>query len=138
VSVHSFAKEIQLNRQLNDTGDVGERSSALVNRDEVSLDCHSNNIINGMRISPGPAAPHRAPGTGHISYYTWTPHPVHDIYQAPIKANAHDGSKPRAVKPYCYMPLEGTLVQNAAVGDQRLAWHILATLHPPTLSTRSG
>ena len=94
-----------------------------------------------MRISPAarpPLTAHRGPGISRITQYTWTPHPVHDIYQAPIKANAHDGSKPRAVKPYCYMPLEGTLVQNAAVGDQRLAWHILATLHPPTLSTRSG
>ena len=34
------------------------------------------------------------------------------------------------MKPYCYMPLEGTLVQNAAVGDRRLAWHFsqLSTL----------
>jgi hypothetical protein len=123
VSVHSFAKEIQL----NDTGDVAAHF----------------NIINGMRISPGPAAAppsDRAPDRG-ISYYTcMDPSPgTDDIYTyiKPIKANAH-GSKPRAVKPYCYMPSKGTLVQNAAVGDQRLAWHVLATLHPPTLSTRSG
>ena len=82
---------------------------------------------------------HRAPGTGQIVLHMDPSpgSPWYTTYIKPIKANAH-GSKPRAVKPYCYMPLEGTLVQNAAVGDQRLAWHVLATLHPPTLSTRSG
>jgi len=93
-----------------------------------------------MRISPGPAAaPSPRSRPGHIVLHMDPSPGTDDIYTyiKPIKANAH-GSKPRAVKPYCYMPSKGTLVQNAAVGDQRLAWHVLATLHPPTLSTRSG
>ena len=116
------------------------RSSTLplVNRDQVSHLSLGYYILTvcGLSSSPRPTTTARPYYTGRQLY----------IKVQASKPNAH-GSKPWAVKPCsaatatCH---EGTLVHNAAVGDQRLglwhariAWHALATLHPPTLSTRS-